>query len=143
MLIAALDGRAIEVRRRWFPWRLRKRKFANEGNPLSFVDLAEGPGSLLAAVLLGLVFFLFGGIILTIAVLASEALLLIALLIPLLAVARMFWILPWVVEATNGDTVLGTMPVRGWRDSEAQIHDIAEAYQRGEDPFATLRPTSG
>jgi hypothetical protein len=135
VVIAALDGRAITVRRRWFPWRLRKRKFDNDVNPLQFVDVAEGPGSLVAGIVLGLVFFVCGGIILTVAVLASEALLLVALVIPLLALARMLWILPWIVEATNGDTVLGTVAVRGWRDSQDQIHDIADAYRRGEDPF--------
>lgn len=134
MLVAALDGRAITVRRRWVPWRLRKRKF-DGFDAFDIVGGAEDPVSFIGLLVLAIFLALFGGIILTIAVLASEALLLVALLIPLLAVARMFWILPWVVEATYGGTVLGTVPVRGWRDSEAQIRDIAEAYQRGEDPF--------
>ncbi len=142
MLIAALDGRAITVRRRWVPWRLRKRQF--EGfNAFDIVDGADDPVSFLGLLALAVVLTLFGGIILTIAVLASEALLLVALLIPLLALARMLWILPWVVEATYGDTVLGTVPVCGWRDSEAQIQDIAQAYQRGEDPFDPTSSSSG
>lgn len=134
MLVAALDGRAITVRRRWVPWRPRKRQF--EGfNAFDIVGGAEDPVSFIGLLVLAIFLALFGGIVLTVAVLASEALLLVALLIPLLALARMLWILPWVVEATYGDTVLGTVPVRGWRDSEAQIQDIALAYQRGEDPF--------
>ncbi len=134
MLIAALDGRAIRVRRRWVPWRLRKRQF--EGfNAFDIVGGADDPVSFIGLLVLAIALALFGGIIATIAVLASEALLLVALLIPLLAVARMLWILPWIVEATNGDTVLGTVPVRGWRDSQDQIHDLASAYQRGENPF--------
>ena len=142
MLVAALDGRAIQVRRRWVPWRLRKRQF--EGfDAFDIVGGADDPVSFIGLLVLAIVLALFGGIILTLAVLASEALLLVALLIPLLAVARMLWILPWIVEATYGDTVLGTVPVRGWRDSQDQIHDIADAYQRGEDPFIRTTPTSG
>jgi len=134
MHVAALDGRAIRVRRRWVPWRPRKRQF--EGfDAFDIIGGADDPVSFIGLLVLAIVLALFGGIILTLAVLASEALLLVALLIPLLAVARMLWILPWIVEATNGDTVLGTVPVRGWRDSRDRIRDIADAYQRGQDPF--------
>jgi len=81
------------------------------------------------------VLLLFGGIILTVVIFGFEALLLLALLIPLLALARIMWVLPWVIEATNGDTVLGRERVRGWHDSSERIREIAAAYQRGEDPF--------
>ena len=70
------------------------------------------------------------------AVLAGEVFLLLILLLPLLAAARMFWLLPWIIEATNGDAVLGTVGVRGWGESEERIRAIAAGYQRGEDPFS-------
>jgi hypothetical protein len=47
-----------------------------------------------------------------------------------------FWVLPWIIEATNGDLLLGIDKVRGWRESSERIDEIAAAYRRGEDPFA-------
>jgi len=137
MLVSALDGRGIDVDRRWLPWRLRKRKFdTSDANPFAFVDGADDLAGVAVGLVLGIVFLVFGGIILTVAVFASEALLLVLLLLPLFAAARMFWVLPWIIEARNGDTVLGVDRVRGWRDSEARIQEIATAYQQGRDPFA-------
>jgi len=42
-----------------------------------------------------------------------------------------------VIEATDGDTLLGRERVRDWRDSSERIREIAAAYQRGQDPFST------
>lgn len=136
MLVSALDGRAIEVRRRWLPWRLRKRKFNSGDLSLGVFDGVDDLGGLLFAVVFAIVVFLFGGIVLTVAIFASEALLLLLLLVPLFAAARMFWVLPWIIEATYEDQVLGMAKVRGWRDSEETIREIATAYQQGGDPFA-------
>jgi len=134
MLVSALDGRAIEVRRRWLPWKPRLR----DVDP-HFVDLtggADDPLGFLVALVLGLVATVALAAVLPFAVLASEFLLVLALLVPLLVLARLFWMLPWIVEATNGDTLLGIDKVRGWRDSSDRIRDIAAAYERGQDPFA-------
>jgi hypothetical protein len=134
MLVSALDGRAIEVRRRWLPWKPRLR----DVDP-GFVDLSGGaddPVGLVVALVLGLVATVVLAAVLPFAVLASEFLLVLALLVPLLVLARLFWMLPWIVEATNGATLLGIDKVRGWRDSSDRIRDIAAAYERGQDPFA-------
>ncbi|MFL6108712.1 MAG: hypothetical protein ACJ72L_17270 [Marmoricola sp.] len=140
MLVSAPDGRGIKVERRWLPWRLRKRQFDDvTGDPFMFLDGADDPAGAAVGCVLGIVFFLFGGLILTIAVFASEALLLLLLLVPLVAAGRMFWVLPWIIEARNGDALLGTEMVRGWRDSGQRIREIAEAYQRGQDPFLGTR----
>ena len=134
MLISALDGRAIQVRRRLLPWKPRLR----DVDP-GFVDLtggADDPLGFLAMIVLGLVASLALAIVLPFAMLASEFLLVLALLVPLLVLARIFWMLPWVIEAANGDTLLGIDKVRGWRDSSERIQEIAAAYERGQDPFA-------
>lgn len=136
MLVTALDGRAVDVRRRWFPWRLRSRRIDTDGSApdlLGGVDSLEG---LAFALVLTVVFVLFGGVILTVALLASEALVLVLLVVPIVAVARILWVLPWVIEARSGGTVLGSDRVRGWRDSSERIREIAAAYERGQDPFA-------
>jgi hypothetical protein len=136
MLVSALDGRAVEVRRQWLPWRLRPRKVDNDAlDPFGVIG-GDDPAGLVISLLLALVLLLFGGIILTALIFGFEALLLLALLIPLFALARILWVLPWVIEARYGGTVLGLERVRGWRDSSERIREIAAAYQRGEDPFA-------
>ena len=137
MLVSALDGRGINVDRRWFPWRLRKRQFeGGTSDPFMFLDGADDPAGAAVGCVLGIVFFLFGGLILSVAFFFGEALLLLLLLIPLLAVARMFWVLPWIIEARYGNELLGVEKVRGWRDSQERIREIANAYRLGQDPFA-------
>jgi len=131
---AALPGGGfVEIRRRWLPWRLRKRGF-EAGFP-DFVSGADDLSGVALGLVMGLVWFLIGGLVLTVAVFAGEALLLVLLLIPLLAAARMVTVLPWVIEAVRGETVLGVAKVRGWRESEETMRAITAAYQRGEDPF--------
>ncbi|MET3963611.1 hypothetical protein ABIE44_003545 [Marmoricola sp. OAE513] len=134
MIVQALDGRYVTVRRRWVPWRLKARKF-DGFDAFDIVGGADDPVSFVALLALAIFLALFGGIILTVAVLAGEFFLLLLLLLPLLAAARMLYLLPWKIEATYGDQTLGTVGVRGWRESEERIRDIAGAYQRGEDPF--------
>jgi hypothetical protein len=138
MLVSALDGRAIEVRRRLLPWKPRLR----DVDP-GFVDLTDGaddPIGFVVMIVLGLVLSLVLAIILPFAVLASELLLVLALVVPLIVLARVFWMLPWIIEASNGDTVLGIDKVRGWRDSSERMREIAAAYERGQDPFAPVHP---
>jgi hypothetical protein len=136
MLVSALDGRAITVRRQWMPWRLKARKVDNDAIDPFIVVGGDDPAGFLFSLVLALVLLLFGGIILTVVIFGFEALLLLALLIPAFALARILWVLPWVIEATYGETVLGRERVRGWRDSSERIREIAAAYERGQDPFA-------
>ena len=138
MLVSTPSGQAVNVQRRWLPWRLRKRDFGTGGGLDSF-DLPgfDDLAGFAVGLVMTIVWLLIGGLIISIAFLFGEALLLLLLVLPLLAVARMFWVLPWIVEATNGDAVLGVAKVRGWRDSEARIREIAAAYQRGQDPFVS------
>jgi hypothetical protein len=134
MLVSTPQGRAVDVRRRLLPWKPRLR----DVDP-GFVDLtggADDPLGFVAALVLGLVATVVLAALLPFAILASELLVVLGLLVPLLVLARVFWMLPWIVEATNGSTLLGIDKVRGWRDSGERIKEIAAAYARGEDPFA-------
>lgn len=135
MIVQALDGRYLTVRRRWVPWRPKKRGFDSPFGPLSFLDGADDPISFVVMLAAGIAAFLFGGIILTALFFAGEVMVLLLLLVPLLIAARVLYVLPWVIEATHGDEVLGTVGVRGWRESEERIAEVAGALQRGEDPF--------
>jgi hypothetical protein len=134
MEVTALDGRAVELHRRWLPWKPRLREVDS-----GFVDLTGGtadPAGFVAALVIGVVVSVVLALLLPFAILASELLLVLALLVPLLVLARLFWMLPWILEARSGDTLLGIDKVRGWRDSSERIREIAAAYERGQDPFA-------
>jgi hypothetical protein len=134
MLVITPEGRAIDVRRRLLPWKPRLRSVEP-----GFVDLtgsADDPMGFVVGVALGLVATVVLAAILPFAILASEFLVVLALVVPLLVLARVFWMLPWIIEAANGDTLLGIDKVRGWRESSERIHDIAAAFERGQDPFA-------
>jgi len=90
MLVSALDGRAVHVRRQWFPWRLRPRDVDGTFDPFAVVG-GDDPAGFLMSLVLALVLLLFGGIILTALIFGFEALLLLALLIPVFALARILW----------------------------------------------------
>ncbi len=137
MEVSALDGRNIEVRRRWLPWKPRARRIDPD-----FVDLTGGADDPISFILLIVAGFIAGillAVVATIALFASEFLLVLVLLVPLFALARVVWVLPWVIESRTGETLLGAEKVRGWRASEERIQEIATAYQHGEDPFLGRR----
>jgi hypothetical protein len=131
MDVTALDGREIRVRRRWLPWRVKPRDIAGD-TPLDTMDFTDGIEGLIFGIILVIIFVLFG----TFIFFGFELVFVLVLLVPLLALMRVFWVLPWVIEAQHDHVALGSEKVRGWRDSEDRIRDIATAYQRGEDPFA-------
>lgn len=142
MLVLTPDGMAVKVERRWMPWRLRKRDWGNPfGNPFGLIEAADDLAGSALGLVLGIVLFVFGGVILSVTLLAGEGLLLLLLLVPLFLAARMFWVLPWIIEASNGITVLGQIKVRGWRDSEERLREIATTYEQGSDPFASEKTT--
>ena len=134
MLVSAPDGRGIDVHRLWFPWRIRKRDFDGALDP-TWLDASDGIEGFVASLILLIVIALFGGIIFF----GFELVVVALLLVPLIALLRMFWVLPWVIEARNGELVLYLERVRGWRSSQERIQELAEAYQRGEDPSADPR----
>ena len=51
MRVTALDGRAVDVRRQWFPWRLRARVDPSDTPILDF-DVADGLGGLVFGLVL-------------------------------------------------------------------------------------------
>ncbi|HET7689213.1 MAG TPA: hypothetical protein VFK41_02460 [Nocardioidaceae bacterium] len=128
MKVTTPDGRRINVRRRWLPWRRKLRQL--EDTP----DLGVTAVDDVLAVVAAIVFLLF------LAVLVEA--LVVLLLAPLLLLARVVLGLPWTVEVLEGSTVLGTERVRGWSDATVRIHELADSYERGDDPFQHARTIS-
>lgn len=135
MLAAAPDGRILTVRRRWIPWRPSKKREITDAGFVNLLDGADDPVSAIALLVASLVATVVVALLLTFGLFAGEILLLAVVLVPLLGIARVLWIVPWIIESTRGDTVLGIEKVRGWRASSERIAEIAAAYERGEDPF--------
>lgn len=140
MKVTTPSGREVEVHRRWLPWRPRTRQLQAD-----WIDLSGGasdPLSFLVLIVLGLVAGVVLAVVLTFALLASEFLLVLVLLVPLLGLARLFWVLPWVIDVHDEDRRLGVTRVRGWRASEERIQELVDDYRLGRDPFASDSPAA-
>lgn len=134
MTVVDPQGRKIRVRRRWLPWRRRVREV--ESLDFGAPDLGDDlPGVLLfLLVLIALPFV-------AVLVLLLGELLLLLLLLPVAVLLRVAFGRPWVVEAvevTRGRPLLWSEPVRGWTESGLRVHDLAAAYERGEEPVAAV-----
>lgn len=126
------------------PWRFKRREMPNLfDNPFALLDGADDLAGAAFALVMGIVLVIFGGVILSLVVFGGEAVLLLFLLIPVIVLARMFWVLPWVIEVTYGEDVIGLEKVRGWRASQERIRAIAAAYERGERQVPTRHDAAG
>ncbi|MCW2753240.1 MAG: hypothetical protein JWQ32_651 [Marmoricola sp.] len=138
MQVTALNGRTIDVGRRWCPWSLHTPSLdeVRDASPFSLAGSTRDVGGFVFDLILGVIMLLVvgGGLLVRFVLEALEALALLALL-PLVAALRVLRVLPWVIRARDGATVLGVAKVRGWRGSEELIHELAADFQFGRDPF--------
>jgi hypothetical protein len=101
---AARDGRTIDVRRRWLPWKPRLREADAGVDPIGF-DLDADDLAGVAVVLVVFLLVLIFPVVVAVALLAGEVLVLL-LLIPLFLLARVVPVLPWTVEARHEGTLV-------------------------------------
>ncbi len=139
MKAMARDGRTIDVRRRWLPWKPRLRDVDSSGGDAGGFDLGGGDDLAGVAVVIAIfLLLLFFPVVLAVALLAGEVLVLL-LLLPLFLVARVVPVLPWTVEARHEGALVGVEKVRGWRASQQRIREIVTTYERStDDPFGRL-----
>ena len=131
MKVHTPGGETVVVRRQWLPWRQHVRSDAAELGSMDF----GGGDDLVSAIVIGLVLAILAPFIAVLLFAVGEFLLLLALL-PLFIAARLGWAMTWTVLVTKDGEVLGTRKATGWTDSGVLIHDLAAAYERGEDPLA-------
>ncbi|MDQ3158460.1 MAG: hypothetical protein M3Q98_17370 [Actinomycetota bacterium] len=116
------DGVTWKVKRRWLPWRLRRRVVDDIGDPsLDVDDLIVGL-IVLVVVLLVVVFL---PVVLVLAVFVAEFLLLL-LLLPVVVVVRASLVGRWPLEVWRGKELVETESVRGWRASAERIHALLD-----------------
>ena len=112
MKATARDGRTIDVRRRWLPWKPRLRDVERGGDVGGFDLGGDDDLAGVAVVLVIFLLLLFFPVVLATALLAGEVLVLL-LLLPLFLVARVVPVLPWTVEARHEGALVGVEKVRG------------------------------
>ena len=106
----ARDGRTIDVRRRWLPWKPRLRNV--EGGDVWLIDGADDVVGFVVLLVLSFV----------------------------VSVLLAFLVRPWTVEARHEGTLVGVEKVRGWRASQERIQEIVTTYERSvDDPFELTR----
>ena len=132
------DDREWIVGRRWLPWSPRKRgSFGDAVNALDDIrmgfDFLEGPGGIVATIVVAIVALLFVVFVLPIVLTALEIVLVLALL-PMFVIARIVLRKPWIIVArTKGPPPEErTTAVSGWRASRVAMETmIQEIRGRG------------
>jgi hypothetical protein len=133
----ARDGRTIDVRRRWLPWRPRVRDV--EGGDVWLIDGADDVIGFVVLLVLSVAVSLVLVFLLPPLVFIAEALV-VAAAIPVATALRILLIRPWTIEARHEGTLVGVEKVRGWRASQQRIQEIVTTYERSvDDPFTVNR----
>jgi hypothetical protein len=134
-------GQTWRVKRRWLPWRLRRRKpedFLDVPSGLDVDDLIIGlaifVGLLLIAVLLP--------VVLVLAIVVAELLLLL-LLLPVFVIMRAAFVARWPIEAWHGDRLVWSEAVRGWGSSRRRMLEVADGIRLGSPPVPARRHRAG
>ncbi|MCL8251061.1 hypothetical protein AERO_06675 [Aeromicrobium fastidiosum] len=142
MIVHDPSGATWRVKRRWLPWRLRRR------DPERLADVADAGGGSPDDLLIGLAIFV-GVIVLVVvvpfiavlAIMVAELLLLL-LLLPLFVLLRAAAVARWPVEAWRADRLVLAEAVRGWRTSHRRMLELADDIRGGRLARPGESPTS-
>jgi hypothetical protein len=123
MKVVDQTGETWVVRRRWLPWRPRRRRFdtsAVADVATGFVDDVEWFVIVLVAVLVVL------PVVLLLTVFVAE-LLLVLLLLPVFVIASALVRRRWPIEVARGRMIVHTESVKGWSASRERMMELADA----------------
>lgn len=133
-------GETWRIKRRWLPWRLRRRSIEDldfpddiPGDGIAddlFIGLAIFVGVLVLAVVLP--------VVLVLAIVVAEFLLLL-LLLPVFVIMRAAFVARWPIEAWQGDRLVWFDAVRGWGTSRRRMLDVADGIRLGNPPVPARR----
>lgn len=141
MKVVDPSGESWRVKRRWLPWRWRKRNpddFPDVTPSLDVDDLLIG----LAILVVMLVLAIFVPIVFVLAIAVAE-LFLLFLLLPLFVVLRAGRVARWPIEAWHGDQLVHAEAVRGWSNSKARMYELDDDIRLGRLCPASLPDTDG
>ena len=123
-------GVTWRVRRRWLPWRPRRRRIDPDDAPLELAGSADDLVIAVVVLVVLLVVALLAPWVLMGAFLAVEVLA-VVLLLPLFVLLRGLRIARWPVAVRRGRGLVWEESVRGWRGSRERMHVIATAIAGG------------
>jgi hypothetical protein len=130
--VVAPDGSRWRVRRLWLP-RLRRRPRLGSLDHVDGALIGSGTDDLAGLVLGALAVVVVA--VLGLFVLSYLLLLLEAVVLPLVLVAKIVLHRPFTVQATDEHGDRRTWPVVGWRASGEAVDEAARAIEQGRDPL--------
>ncbi|WP_146207240.1 hypothetical protein [Nocardioides silvaticus] len=133
------DGTTWRVTRRWVPWRRRTK---GVGDAWDLVPSIPAGGADPISGIIALVFLvIFAPVILlalVLTIVAAVEFAVILLLIPVVALGRVFFGRHWIVEVRRGFEPYYEMHAGDWQQSRDRIRRITESISRGDLPPRTL-----
>lgn len=128
-MASVLDPEGVKwtVRRRWLPWRPRRKMPDDWG--FGDTSLTDGDDIISIVLNIALVVLLIPALVL--ALLVAAEFLLLLLLLPLWVLARSLFGTPWIIVIRRDHKVVGEEAVRGWGATNARIDQIKSFIASG------------
>lgn len=136
------SGDSWRIKRRWLPWRWRRRDPDDLVNLPDSADIGDDWVIGLAIFVAILLVLVFVPLVLVLAVAVAE-LLALFLLFPLFIALRAGRVARWPIEAWQGDQLVLAEAIRGWGSSRLRMHELADDIRLGRFRPASLPDDDG
>ncbi|BDY31497.1 hypothetical protein [Mycolicibacterium mageritense] len=123
------DGAKWTVRRRWLPWRPR-RKMPDDWD----LGDASFDGDDIFSIVMNVLLLVLLIPVLILALLVAAEFLLLLILLPLWVLARSLFGTPWIIVVRRDRKIVAEEAVRGWGASGARIDQLKAVIAAGEAP---------
>lgn len=133
MIIEDPSGETWRIKRRWLPWRLRKRDLDIQPDGGSGIDGGDDLVIGLVVFIMMLLVVLFAPVVAVLAIFVAELMLLL-LFLPLFVVLRAAFVARWPIEAWHGKKLVHAEAVRGWGTSHRRMVELADNVRLGSWP---------
>ncbi|MEE6168278.1 MULTISPECIES: hypothetical protein [unclassified Mycolicibacterium] len=116
------------VRRRWLPWRPRRKMPEDWG----VGDMSLSDGDDVISIVLNIVVLVLLIPVVLLALLVAVEFLLLLLLLPLWVLARSLFGTPWIIVVRRQHKIVAEEAVRGWSATSERIEQLKSAVAAGE-----------
>ena len=123
-------GVTWSVRRRWLPWRPRRKMPDDWG----FGDSSSADGDDIISIVLNILMLVLLIPALVLALLVAAEFLLLLLLLPLWVLARSLFGTPWIIVVRRDHTIVAEEAVRGWEATSRRIDHLKSVIAAGAAP---------
>lgn len=122
MKVVDHTGETWGVRRRWLPWRPRRRRFDTS----ELADIASGFDDIVWFVVILVAALVVLPVVVLVTVFVAE-LLLVFLLVPVIVIVRALLTRCWPIEVARGRMIVHAESVKGWSASQERMMELTEA----------------